>query len=124
MAITAPPAGPGSVPKEKPDPKAAEQGSKGGEDRAGFDLGGSQDHSATGSTTIPGGSANPIPAGTLAAGSAGTPGMNDGDGRAVGGTAGGLKPGETTQATAGAVRPPQSTSADQTFEQGNPDHAA
>jgi hypothetical protein len=73
---------------------------------------------------MPGGSANPVPAGTEAASTGRATGMNDGDNRTLGGTARGSKPGEANQATAGSVRPPQSTSADQTSTQGNPDDAS
>jgi hypothetical protein len=96
MAITAPSSVTGTA--EKPDAKAASQGGKGGEDRPGFDLGGSMDDGSKGSapsagTTIAGGSANQAPPGTLAANTpAGAPGMNDGTGRSSGGTAGGSKP--------------------------------
>ena len=140
MAITAPnspAAGPSpagtAAPVERADPIAAAKQGSSSEDRAGFDLGGAaetapgpagDDVSPPGSAIIPGGSKNPVPAGTDAASTAGSIGMSDGASRSPGGPAGGSRPGEANQATAGAVRPPQSTGADQTFSQGNPDDAA
>ena len=137
MAITAPnqPAGTPSQTDsapvtESPDPKAAKQGGS-GEDRPGFDLGGAKDRSAgsaddasaPGSTIIPGGSGSQVSSGTLAAGQAGASGMTDGNGRTLGGTAGGSRPGEATQATPGAVRPPQTIGMDQTSTNGNPERS-
>jgi hypothetical protein len=136
MAITAPPTpGPassgGSVPVQPADAKAAKQ-SGGGKDRPGFDLGGAEDRSVgaegdsspPGSNVIPGGPKTPVPPGSAGSDTGRATGMNEGDRRSLGGTAGGSRPGEANQATAGAVRPPQSTSADQTFSQGNPDDAS
>ena len=138
MAITAPnqPGGTssqtGSAPvTESPDPKAAKQGSS-GQDRPGFDLGGAKDRSAAstgdasppGSTMIPGGSGSQVSSGTFADGQAGASGMTDGNARTLGGTAGGSRPGEATQATPGAVRPPQTTGSDQSSTNGSPGDAA
>ena len=56
------------VPTERPDPEAAARDpGPGSEDRAGFDLGGAIDRTATGSNTIPGG-----PKGSPASGTTGT----------------------------------------------------
>lgn len=129
MAITAP--GP-SAPPEKPDAEAAKQGGGKGVDRPGFDLGGAKEggRDGTGSGSAPASPVSAVDPGNPAspaiqtASSGGTTGMTEGGDRTVGGLAGGAKPGEADRGTAGAVRPPQTTSADHSFEQGNPDDAA
>jgi len=67
------PSGP-SVPTEHPDPKAADRKPEAGsEDRPGFDLGGasSENTTAVGSNTVPGGPKSSTASGTNASGRAG-----------------------------------------------------
>lgn len=121
MAITAPGTVQGT---ERPDPKAAESKPAGGEDRAGFDLGGSNDASLSGgddsppgSTVIPGGPASDVPLGR--AGQTEARSGTTGPATSPGGPVGESPAGEVTQASDGGLRPPQTTSGDRTDIQGS-----
>ena len=117
MAITAP----GSVKgTERPDPKAANsKPSGGGEDRAGFDLGGSSDATSGGEPDESPAGSTVVPGGPVAPGGAGQESPRGrGAATSPGGPAGGSPQGETTQASSGGLRPPQTSGGDRTDTQG------